>query len=222
MASTSVVAPRLLEDPLAHLPVSNILEFRKGQTVFDQTQPAAGLYLIIEGKVKAFSLADNGQRVIFDIYQTDDFFGEGALLHSTQNGGQAVALEHTRLMTWTVAEIEDIVPKRPKLAVALLQMLVRRNMEFRERIESFSTDNIARRLARSLIRFSERLGTPATDGSLQMAALTHELLSEYVGTSREIITHYMNEFRRHGFLNYSRKGITVYPAAFKEWLRQAN
>ncbi len=122
-------------------------------------------------------------------------------------------------MTWTTAEIEDIVTKRPRLAVALLQILAQRAIDFTHRIESFSVDNISRRLARSLIRFSERLGTPEDDGSIRMVPFTHELLSQYVGTSREIVTHYMNEFRRQGYLRYSRKGIILYRDSFKEWLK---
>ncbi len=101
-----------------------------------------------------------------------------------------------------------------------MQILVQRTIEFTHRIESFSVDNIARRLARSLIRFSERLGTPEEDGAIRMVPFTHELLSQYVGTSREIVTHYMNQFRRQGYLRYSRKGIILYRDAFKEWLRQ--
>jgi CRP-like cAMP-binding protein len=123
-------------------------------------------------------------------------------------------------MTWTTAEIEDIATKRPRLAVALLQILVQRTVDFTHRIESFSLDNIARRLARSLIRFSERLGVEEQDGSVRMAPFTHELLSQYVGTSREIVTHYMNQFRRQGYLRYSRKGIILYRDAFKDWLKQ--
>jgi CRP-like cAMP-binding protein len=155
-----------------------------------------------------------------DIYQTDEFFGESALLGLPQRAEQATALENVKLMTWTSAEIEDIVMKRPKLAVALLQILVQRTLEFGHRIESFSVDNIARRLARSLIRFSQRLGVAEEDGSMRMVPFTHEVLSQYVGTSREIVTHYMNQFRRQGYLRYSRKGIVVYHAALKDWLRQ--
>jgi len=55
-------------------------------------------------------------------------------------------------MTWSTAEIEDLV-SRPRLGVALVQLLVRRSMDFGARIESFSIDNIGRRLVRSLIRF---------------------------------------------------------------------
>jgi CRP/FNR family transcriptional regulator len=207
MATTArVIAPqKTLEDPLAHLPCSTILEYKKGQNIYSQEQPSTSIY-----------------QVILDIYQTDEFFGESALVNLPQRAEQATAMENTRLMTWTNAEIEDIVSKRPRLAVALLQILVQRTMEFGHRIESFSLDNIARRLARSLIRFSERLGTPEADGSVRLAPFTHELLSQYVGTSREIITHYMNQFRRQGYLRYSRKGIILYRDAFKEWLRQAS
>jgi CRP/FNR family transcriptional regulator len=129
-------------------------------------------------------------------------------------------LEDTKLMAWTAAEIEDIVLKRPRLAMAMLQILVQRTINLTHRIESFSADNIARRLARSLLRFSERLGTPQPDGSVKMAAFTHELLSQYVGTSREIVTHYMNQFRRMGHLQYSRRGIVLYRAPFEQWLRE--
>ena len=165
-------------------------------------------------------MADDGHQVILDIYQPDEFFGESAMLNLPQRSEQACAMENTRLMSWSAAEIEDIVTKRPRLAVALLQILTQRTMEFGHRIESFSVDNIARRLARSLIRFSERLGTQEADGSVSLAPFTHELLSQYVGTSREIVTHYMNQFRRQGYLRYSRKGIVLYRDAFKEWLRQ--
>jgi CRP/FNR family transcriptional regulator len=123
-------------------------------------------------------------------------------------------------MAWTTQEIEEILIKRPRLAVALLQILVQRTLDLTRRIESFSADNIARRLARSLIRFSDRLGTVEADGSVRMASFTHELLSQYVGTSREIVTHYMNQFRRMGYLQYSRRGIVLYRDAFQEWLRQ--
>jgi CRP-like cAMP-binding protein len=53
-----------------------------------------------------------------------------------------------------------------------------------------------------------------------MAPFTHELLSQYVGTSREIVTHYMNQFRRQGYLKYSRKETILYRDAFRDWLRQ--
>ena len=223
MATSPTVFPvsqKRLEDPLAHLPCSSILECRRGQVIYSPDQPSTSIYLVIEGKVKVCRMADEGRQVVVDIYQTDEFFGESAFLHSVTRDEQAIALENTKAMTWGTSEIEEIVMRRPHLALALLQILVQRSTEFGHRIESFSVDNIARRLARALIRFSERLGQHAEDGSVQMMPFTHELLSQYVGTSREIVTHYMNQFRRDGYLRYSRKGIVLYSDAIKDWLRQ--
>jgi len=220
-SSPAVATPqRALEDPLAHLPCSTILEYKKGQIIYNQDQPSTSIHLVIDGKVKVCRLADDGRQVVVDIYQPDEFFGESAFLGLAQRTEIAVALENTKVMTWTTNEIEEITMKRPKLAIALLQLLVQRSMDFGYRIESFSVDNIARRLARTLIRFSERLGSKNDDGSVQMIPFTHELLSQYVGTSREIVTHYMNQFRRQGYLRYSRKGIMLYRDALREWLKQ--
>jgi len=209
-----------LEDPLAYLPASRVVAYRKGQLIYGDNQPSAGFYLVVDGKIKVSRHAAEGHQVILDIYQTDEFFGESALLGIQHHPDQATALENAKLMTWSTSEIEDIMLKRPRLAVALLQMITQRTIDFAHRIESFSGDNIDRRLARSLIRFSERFGTPEADGAMRMAPLTHEFLSQYVGTSREIITIYMNHFRRQGLLQYSRKGIAVYHDAFGNWLRQ--
>jgi CRP/FNR family transcriptional regulator, cyclic AMP receptor protein len=55
-------------------------------------------------------------------------------------------------------------------------------------------------------------------GSIHLMPLSHELLAQYVGTSREIVTQHMNQFRRQDYLRYSRKGIVVYPAAMNEIL----
>jgi CRP/FNR family cyclic AMP-dependent transcriptional regulator len=163
MGMSIAPAPQIrpLEDPLAHLPCSTILEYRKGQTIYSRDQPSTSIYLVIDGKVKVCRMADDGRQVVVDLYQPDEFFGESAFLGPAQRTELSVALENTKLMTWTTTEIEEIASRRPRLAIALLQLLVQRSMDFGSRIESFSVDNIARRLARALIRFSERLGHAA-------------------------------------------------------------
>jgi CRP-like cAMP-binding protein len=218
VATLSAPQVRPLEDPLAHLPCSTIHVYPKGQTIYGPDESATSLYLIIEGSVKICRSSALARQVVVDVYQPDEFFGESALLGMLQRTESAVALEDTKVMTWTTQEIEELAMQRPKLGIALLQLLVQRSMEFGSRIESLSVDNIARRLARALVRFSERLGHEDPDGSVQMSPLTHEFLSQYVGTSREIVTHFMNQFRRQGYLRYSRKGILLHRDALRGWL----
>jgi CRP-like cAMP-binding protein len=207
--SKALVIPKVLEDPLAWLPCSTIQTFRKDETIYSPDLPSRNLCLLIDGKVKICRTAETGSHtVLVDIYHADEFFGESALIGALSTES-AIALEDTKLMTWRAEEIERLSLERPRLALALVQLLVQRATDFERRIESFAFDSIQRRLARALIRFAERLGSPAENGMVQMIPFTHELLAKYVGTSREIITQYMNQFRQQGYVLYSRQRIAL-------------
>jgi CRP/FNR family transcriptional regulator len=219
-SSSTFAATRPLEDPVAHLTCSSVLEYKKEAVIYSPVLPSNNLYMILRGTVKVHSMGDDGRDVIVEIYHINEFFGESALLNSRHGRESAVALQqNTRIMAWTSSVVEELMMERPRLAVALLQMLAHRCIDSARRIESLASDDMQRRLARALIHFSERLGRAMEDGSFQIMPLTHELISQYVGTSRELVTRYMNQFRRQGYLRYSRKGIVLYPDAIRNSLQ---
>ena len=76
------------------------------------------------------------------------------------------------------------------------------------------------RIVRGLLRFAHRLGEPAEDGSIRIPPLSQQTISEYVGTSREIVTLHMNQLRQQGLMRYSRKGINIYTDALSRQLNQ--
>jgi CRP-like cAMP-binding protein len=174
---------------LDYLPYCDIMSYKKGQIIYQQEEASTDLYLIVEGKVKVSFIAENGDQRILDIYKQYEIFGESALLNLLRRGDQATAMESTKLMTWTSAGIEDLMMRIPRLAVALLQLMAQRRLDLAQRIESFSVDTIDRRVARALILFSARFGTKTEggDGSIRMPAFTHKVLSQYVGTTREML-----------------------------------
>ncbi len=209
------------EDALSYLPCSRIAAYRKGDVIYDHHQAAGAIYLVIDGKVKISRIADNGRQVIVDIFQPDEFFGESAFLGLAERPEQATAIEDTRLMTWSAADLEQHIMKQPRLGIALLQVTVQRVLDSLYRIESFSADSIAQRLARSLIRFSERLGEEEEGGVVRMLPFTHETLAQYVGTSREIVTHWMARLKRDGCIHYSRRGIMLSREKLRQWMLSA-
>jgi CRP/FNR family cyclic AMP-dependent transcriptional regulator len=210
---------REMEDALMYLPRKAVTSFRKGQLIFDEHQPSTGLHLVVQGRVKVTIPIDDGTETVVDIFSTDDFFGESSLLGTAQYSERAVALDNVSLMSWTSREIEEQAERQPKLGIALLQMLVKRGLDYQARLQSFALDKTPERVIRALLRFAERLGARTEDGSINIPPLTHQVISEYVGTSREIITFQMNQLRQKGFLRYSRKGIQVYADALKEHLQ---
>jgi CRP/FNR family transcriptional regulator, cyclic AMP receptor protein len=213
-----LTATREIEDALMYLPRKGVADYRRGQVIFDEQQPSKGLHLVVQGRVKvAIGLADGSQSVV-DIYTTDDFFGESSLLGGWLSPERAIALDNVTLMSWTGPEIEEQVERQPRLGIALMQMLIKRSLDFEQRLQSFALDKTPERVVRSLLRFADRLGSYAEDGSIKIPALTHQVISEYVGTSREIVTFQMNYLRQQGFLRYSRKGIQINLDSLRDYL----
>jgi CRP/FNR family transcriptional regulator, cyclic AMP receptor protein len=210
------------EDILALLPVSTIVEYRKGKIIYGPDQPSTSIYVLAAGTVRLSHIADDGYEAVVELIRPDEMFGESAFLNLARSSERATAHENTEVMVWPVSTIEDLITKRPRLAVSLLQISAQRNVDFAQRIESLVIDNIERRLARTLIRLSKRLGAAAEDGSIRMIPMTHQLLSQHIGTSRELVTSHMNRFRKKGFLDYTRQQIVLYPSAFANWTNTAS
>src|ERR1700761_7967514 len=213
---------REVEDALMYLPRKGVTDFSRGDVIFDENSPSKALHLVVQGRVKVTIPVEDGCQTVVDIFNTDDFFGESALLGSHRVPERATALDSVTLMSWTRGEIEDQVERQPRLGIALMQMLVKRGLDYEERLQSFALDKTPERIIRALLRFADHLGAQAEDGSLRIPPLTHQAISEYVGTSREIVTFQMNHLRQQGYLRYSRRGIQVYAEALREYLNTAH
>jgi CRP-like cAMP-binding protein len=207
-------------NPLLQLPCSIVQTLRKGEIVYQQGQRSSQFCLILEGKVELVrSVAGRADPMVIDVYGKDDFFGESAFI-TFLHPETAIALEQTRLMVWTVEEINELLPARPKLALALIQFIVQRSLELEGRIEALAVESIPSRLVRALVHFSERFGIRENDGLLHMPPFRHRMLGQYVGTSREVISEYMSKLRNEGCIRYSRTKLTVDPAALAHRLTQ--
>jgi CRP/FNR family transcriptional regulator, cyclic AMP receptor protein len=208
-----------LADALMYLPQNPLVTYQKGQIIFDERHPPAGIHMVVEGRVKVTVNLDDGSETIIDIFGAGDFLGESSLLGSLQHSPRARALDDVSLMSWTTSEIEEQAERQPKLAIALVQMLVKRGLDYQARLQSFALDKTPERVVRSLLGFAERMGTRNDDGSIGIPPLTHQIIAQYVGTTREIISFQMNQLRHRGLLTYSRKGIQIDANALREYLR---
>jgi CRP/FNR family transcriptional regulator, cyclic AMP receptor protein len=216
----SVGSAHLNEDPLTYLPRKPVQEFAKERLIFNPQKPSEHLYVVILGRVKITSTADDGCQTVARIVRTEGLFGESALIGGRVRSETATALDTVSLMAWTAAEIEAQIEREPRLGIALAQYLVNQCLDLQDRIESMAVHKTPERVILALLQLADTLGSPMADGSVRVASLTHHTIAEFVGTSREIVTFQMNRLRRLGMLRYSRRHIDVYTEPLAGLLRQ--
>jgi len=221
MSASAVAGSPLMsfQDALSYLPPKPVQEFARKHTIYAADQAGSHLYMVRSGRVVLSNSFDGNSPTVTRIVGPGGLFGEAALVNGAPATETASALDTTRVVSWTRAEIEQQIGRSPRLGMALQAYFAQRCIELLTRIEALAFRKTKERVMLALVQLAEGLGMPA-EGGLRLAPMTHQMIAEYVGTSREIVTSHMSEVRRMGLLEYNRKYIQVDVRGMREALRQ--
>lgn len=180
--------------------------FWRGMSVYALDDPAADVYVVVKGRVKIMRSSPEGARKIVSICYSGEIFGELALAGDeveARRSDEVVALDTTRVAVIRTADFWSAARRDPSLTGDAMRHVTRRLAEAHAQIESLVFDNNHRRLARALLRLSDEA---ALSGESSVR-LTHEELAELIGSTREVVTGMMIEFRQRGLIDYKRGDI---------------
>lgn len=193
--------------------------FERNQVIYSPGDAPDAIYLIESGRVKVAQLSDRGQEKITGIYQKGDLFGEICMCEKGARDDQAIALESSSVISFSVKHLLNLVKKTPELAVNLLMVFCARLAECSGQIATLAFDDVRVRVAKEFLRLSRLPESRPEKGGMQLPMnLTHQQLAELVNTTRENVTLIMNQFRRQGLLEYSRGKILVFPREIEKHL----
>jgi len=221
----AVVEPTALAElPLFHgLPAERLRRLAEvlrkkavpaGTNMITADQPGEVVYVLLEGTVKILIEQMDGREVILAFLGAGDTVGEMSLVDSAGRSANVMTMERCTFLWMDRATFQDLLRNVPEFAQNLVRLLSSRLRMANEQIQSLSSLDVAGRLARQILAFSERYGA-ATEGGTQIGLrLTQTDLAELVGASRERVNQVMVDFRQKGLLSVdSSHHILVHQAA---------
>jgi CRP-like cAMP-binding protein len=178
-----------------------ILEFDKGQNVFEQGDVAETVYYIQKGRVKLTVLSDQGKEAVVGILEPGQFFGEGCLNGHTLRISTTTAMEHCIITAITRPAMIAALHDEPTFSELFMTYLLTRNSRIEEDLIDQLFNSSERRLARMLLL----LANFGKEGSPQPISphVSQETLAEMIGTTRSRVSFFMNKFRKLGLINYN-------------------
>ncbi len=197
------------EHPSAYLRRAPVQLIRKKRALYDPQHPCARLYMVIAGRVKVTTAAENGNPASVRFVCAEGLFGECSLIGSSSHNETAVAIDNVAVMSWTREEIEHQIERNPRLGVVLIQFQTLRCMQLQDRINERILHTTRQRVMLALLHLAEDAGLYRAGGVMRIEPLTQTTIAEYVGTSREVVTAQMNRLRRKGAVRYSRRFIEI-------------
>jgi CRP-like cAMP-binding protein len=193
------------------------LVFQRGAVLFSEEDRVDGVYHLLSGRIKLSRLTPSGKEVLLELVEPGDVFGLQDVLRMTPRTMTAAALTKSRVIRLGSKELEENLRGSPKLMRDLLQLMLRRMSWIEQRMEALMTQTVPRRLGYTLLELVRSDG----DDNRGYVGLTHQDLSNLVGTSRETVSLFLARFRQSGWVATERGRIQILdPEGLEKWLER--
>ncbi len=194
-------------DRLAQITV--VKRLRGREILFRKGDDGSQAYVIISGRLKISSAAEDGKETVLRIMDPGEVVGEMALLDGDPRSATATALEPCELL---VIQRRDLIPfleRHPRTAIKLLESQVARVRAQSAQLEDRVFLNLQSRLAKKLLALSDNYGVERPDGITIDLKLSQGDLGEMVGTSRESINKQLRAWVEDGVVKSEKGYITI-------------
>ncbi len=177
--------------------------------VIEQGSPAEALVLLGRGRARIERIVKEGLVVPLGYRGAGDLLNEGCLGRVKRHGERATAMEESEIVRVPQRQVLDLMASDPAMGAAALALLVARQREVEDRIESLLFRDVEGRLAEFLLKAADRWGVPMPKGTLISAPITHLEIAQSIGSTRETVTLTLGALRREGLLDVAGRRLIV-------------
>ncbi len=177
--------------------------YAANQVVFLEDEPAADLYVVQEGWLKAIKVSPAGREQTLRFVGPGETFNEISVLAGSANLATVVALEPATLWAIPSRTILELLEQQPQLARVVIQHLAVRVQHLIALVEDLSLRTVEARLARLLLE-------QATDGVISRRRWsTQAELAARLGTVPDVLNRALRSLIEAGYIQVKRHQIRI-------------
>lgn len=195
-----------MRDLLTIVNSGQLKRFRADAVIFQELNPAAGMFVLFTGKVHLCRLSQSGQVQILSVVEPVTMFNEATAIDGGPNPYTAVAMKDC--LTWNIGHeaFEELVKRYPDpvIGLAMLRVLAGRTRSLIDLCEDLSFRSVVARVAKLILDLSE-------GGAKPIDRHEHPIrdLSASIATVPETISRTLRYLDDRGFIECTRRRITV-------------
>jgi CRP/FNR family cyclic AMP-dependent transcriptional regulator len=196
---------------LAGIPgAKTVIEYAANRIIYRQGEPADSIFYLRQGKVKLSVTSQQGKEAIVAILDAGEFFGEGCLAGQTLRVSTATAMTDCNFARIEKPRMARMLHEQHDISELFVTHLLSRNIRYEEDLVDQLFNSSEKRLARILLLLAH-FGKEGRSESV-LPRVNQENLAQMVGTTRSRVSHFMNKFRKLGFVDYdgSSGGLMVH------------
>jgi CRP/FNR family cyclic AMP-dependent transcriptional regulator len=190
--------------------VNGFLKPKKNEYVYFDKFSLDRLYFLKKGYIKIGYFDEQGNEVIREVLKEGDVFGQIGLENYDSEGEFAQAIKgEASICSFTISDFEDILKKRPDLAVSFTKLVGLKFKKLQNRLSNIVFKDVKQRLVEFFITFSENNNPDALDKITIQNYLTHADIASLIGSTRQTVTTLINKMEEDSVLHFERKEVII-------------
>lgn len=173
-----------------------------GETIFLEGEPALGLWIVEQGRVKIYKLNPNGEEHVLRLFGDGDTFNEVGAFDGGPNPANAAALSETNLWVLPSAVLHTMILTNSAFALHIIQILSQKMRGLVGQIENLALYSVIVRLARFLLK-------QAQDPALSGPGVTRSTIAAHLATTPQTISTALRELETSGAIEFDRHRIVI-------------
>ncbi len=191
-----------------------IRRYRKGAVVIQKGTRGDEVYVVLQGRVRAYSTDAGGREISFAIDGAGSYFGEMALDGGPRSASVA-ALEATVCAVVTRQTVWEHVGSDPAFARSLIERLIGRIRWTTAHARDLALFDVYGRLRRLLEGLAG--DAPAHAERPIPERITHLDIANRLGSSREMVSRLLKDLERGGYIRTARASVTLLKPLPERW-----
>ncbi|URI10395.1 Crp/Fnr family transcriptional regulator [Aquincola tertiaricarbonis] len=173
-----------------------VCHYRTGTLLIQEGDRDDTIYILLAGRVRAYSVGDKGQEITYGVYGPGEYMGELSLDGGARSAS-VVTIERCTCAVINRQAVLEHIAQYPEFAFELLAKVIRR-------VRSATTN--ARQLALNdvygrLIHMVNTIAEPAGDGTRVIRERwTHKEMSSRLGCSRAMVSRLLKDLETGGYV----------------------
>ena len=162
--------------------------FQKDEVLFIAGDDVAGMYVIVEGSVRAFRVGLDGREQVIHVERAGATIAELPVFDEGTYPSTAAADELTTTLFINKRAVRSLCLEHPEISLAAIKVLAGRLRRCAELVEALSLREVGQRLARFLVNEARRSGTRTEKGLILTLTQTNQQIAARIGSVREVIS----------------------------------
>lgn len=184
--------------------------YKKGDIIFREGAYPAGIFYVVEGKVKKYKLDKDGREQIIYVANTGELLGYHAILSDDRYPDSAAALEESKIAFIPKEDFLATLQQSEVLSRRLLKTLSHEFAVLANSLTMFAQKSVRERLALQLIVLREKYKVNFQPGMPVEINMSRDDLASLVGTARENVVRVLTEFKEQNIVETKGRKIIVH------------